>query len=253
MTENASMNDSILKRIQALLAKTEDRGATTSEAAASAAKAQELLVKYKLNLLDVEAANQAIDSRMPIMERIFNEDCRAWRNSLLECITKNMFTKAIIHNGNHGHRFSIVGTDTDIEVAVHLYRWVADQLTQLCGKDFAIREIEYMETHNELMPKQTRSQDAKWHDSWYMGAINVVGVRLRAYLSSDAAVTAVVVSNRADIDAFLEQQERKLHKGVTRYVGDNESYTRGQKAGTHVQFGQRPGEIGRGVGQLTAG
>lgn len=199
------MSDTILLRIQKLLAMTEARGATPEEAATAAAKAQALLFEHNLTMAQVESAKgpeagESIDKHIyDMMEG--KDSSMQWRKVLLHIVTKYNFCKMISNLDGLHRRTAIVGKKSNVEVAIFIYEHLQ-------------REIHTMAKAYQKLQTQNKSI---FYTSFCAGAIVTMKERLKAQqetqMAANAQSNALVVVAGQQVARVFEQHFPHVAKG----------------------------------------
>jgi hypothetical protein len=140
MTEQ--QNDSIKKKIRALLSKTVENGVTEGEAMLAAAKAAELMEKYDIETADLEEAVESIgEARLDIDPAMSDA---LWRIGI--AIGELCMCKFLVYQLNRT-KVVFVGYDSDREIAAYLMG--------VCGRALK-HETEIEDKRNNLYVKRVR-------------------------------------------------------------------------------------------------
>ena len=123
-------NDKILRKISALLNVTVENGATVGEALAAANKAQALIAKYHVSLLDSNCDTEPVD------EDIFPSS-RKWINILANIVCQNLSCRLISSTCNRKTLLKFIGRDSDRKVALQTFQ----MLLSVCQNGIAKEKI----------------------------------------------------------------------------------------------------------------
>ncbi len=204
--------------------------ANTHEAAAAAAKAQELLHKYNLTMADVSAQEKSDYKR----EMVEFYDTSSWRKVLLNAVTRNVGATTIDLGAERG---CIIGQPHVIQVAKYLYVYLEREIERLCVEGWA----EY--TGYESSPR-------RWKTSFRFGAINAVNETLKAQYTKQkeesTTSTALVLVNEKALRAAVVSFYPRLRTSNIRSGNSNSGYTSGKVAGAGIRV-----STGVGGGQRT--
>ena len=213
--------EQILDLIRKVLAlKSSDKA---GEAAAAAAKAQELLFKYHLTMEDVDASQpgQAPGVEDESVDLAGKGHDGFWRMNLMFGVAKYNFCRAIRHAGTT--LMFLVGTPTDIMVVKEVHRWIVEQLERMVEEDWRV--------YSGIDRKPT------FRRAYFDAAVGVIRNRLyqqhESMTKATAQSTALVVRNDSAIAEYVKQ-----HIGRTRSS---------HMAGAHQSYG------GRELGHLAGG
>lgn len=146
------MSDAVLRKVKALLAKTQDNGCTKEEAEAAAIKAQELLDEYNLSYFETEA---------PVCQE-FETDLGTFRQYIGVCAVMfaNAFDCKVIR---YATTLKWIGLQYDCAIASVMFLQFMSACTQDCtykGKEKEAFFIEATRALTERM-KSLRSSSAR--------------------------------------------------------------------------------------------
>ena len=189
----ARTEEQILEVIRALLTKTVERGCTQEEASAAAAKAQELLQKYKLEMSEISTNDTEVKPNM----RKSHLDVKgkghdgSWKAMLLHRVAKYNFCRAIELSGLD--KSLLFGTATDVEVVKMLFNWIVEQLERFA--------TEFRKEYDGTDRRPT------WRRSFFTAAVNAIGNRLfeqqQEFERSSEKSTALVLVSKGQVDKFV--------------------------------------------------
>jgi len=117
-----------IDRIQKLLKRTEDNGATKSEAEAAAAEAARLLAKFNLSIAEVERA--ACDMVEGVIE--FTRDDRVAVQ--VATIVQEFYLVRILYRGP---LIILFGEAHHVEVAHYIFQFLHGEFSRLCADEFS--------------------------------------------------------------------------------------------------------------------
>jgi hypothetical protein len=230
MTNATTPNEKIIDLVRRCLALA--KSANEHEAAAAAAKAQELLLKYNLNMAEVERDTNA--------EGIGRVDAKranmfAWSDLLMGGIAKGNLCRIVlvggIGRGDHG-TFAIFGKREAIEVTQYMYAYLSAEIVRLTPK----------------------GRGFSYANAWRLGAATTISLRLSAELdgfkAATTASTALVVTNDAALTAAVARSMGKTGKKKA-YVRSNSGFRDGRAAGEKI--GIRAGLKTNAAGQSLLG
>ena len=135
-------NEKIINRINILLAKTVENGCTPEEAAAAAAKAQELIAKHHVNMRDAGEENEDIGACIETASK-------TWEHNLAHIIATNTCCKVILTSNKKQMVF--MGRETDLEVVLALY----DKLTAACKQGIKAEKARMKELYGSTAKVET--------------------------------------------------------------------------------------------------
>ncbi|HWS84280.1 MAG TPA: DUF2786 domain-containing protein [Ktedonobacteraceae bacterium] len=206
----------VLAKIKKLLALS--TSSNPNEAAAAAAKAQELLMQHNLTLSQVETEVQASSYKQDFV----GTGSRVWKRLLLAVIARNNFCEAI-YDSQKSHVI-VIGEAHNQEVVTYLYAYLIAQLEPMA-----------VAAYNQ----SSRTVHAKsWLDSFYIGAVESVSDRLEAHKQEMVAASNECRSLVVVKDAELQDAVQKLYphtrKGSAKRIRSSTGYDEGLEAGKRV-------------------
>lgn len=227
MTNDQLPPEKILDRIRRLLALS--TSSNEYEAALAASKAQDLLLKYNLEMSQihqvVEDEVERWNFQTPLIE--------GWLSTLMNAVARNNLCRVVQGKGYKtgefkiGHstagkevrEFYLFGKKPNLEVTEFMYSYLAAEIDRLTP------------------PKK----GAKYTTSFRMGAVNIVGERMREELktfqSTDETRALIVVSDKA-VGEKVKEAFPRLRNSRSSTVGDYGAYMDGKAAGKTISFRQ---------------
>lgn len=228
MTEK--LQEAVSNRIRGLLAKTVENGATEAEAMSSAAKARELMDRYRLSMTDVEIQAEPIITET--VERA-NDLRMAPADYCLHgidayCGVKTWYSKSF------GHRLlKILGLKADVEMARYLYEMIAGAIK--------VETALFQKTKSWLWSDNRRTATSSFQVGMATRIENRLQEMARALEPSakTASGTALVIVKNAIVDqAFAEVsaglKRSRLSGGMV--DGSSLAYGAGRAAGNRVNL-----------------
>jgi hypothetical protein len=251
--------DDIARIIAALLRKTTDRGATPEEAAAAAAKAQELVYKYQVELAEyAEVDGEASPTREGFtvvdfgLGVVFGQ-MTDWRRLLLAHICSANFCRAVQHTGRNWRQsygkagnsaeevMTVVGQPHNLEVV----RWMYDYLCETLEYAVKTRWAELRApakgsiSDDERIARAAakRTHPLRWKDSFLKGAVQTIGYRLRYEKQRFAQTsTALVLASDTAVEDALRSHFGRLGTAPRSEFGSGNAYRQGQQAGRNISL-----------------
>lgn len=210
--------ETILKRIQKLLALTVERGATPEEAASAAAKAQALLFEHNLSMAQVEGLGDGATDKVEVQE---HELCniKAWRKHLANTIALHNFCHLI---DLHRRRVAIIGKPSNIEIVLYLDKVIGRQINTLAHR-----------------AKVEANASTSYYTSFCYGAVCTIRERLDEQREKDmeqAGSTALVVQSKHEIARVVKEAFPKLSHTSMPRTSDDDAFMRGVEAGKTIHF-----------------
>lgn len=199
--------DDVLRKVRALLAMTENRGATEAEAAVASAKAQALLMEYNLSLPSSDGGSDCSEPMAKHLERYTpNKFTGDWMAALAGSIAKHNLCTCVLARAD-GNGVWILGSETNVRIVSDLWQYLVQQTRMAC-----------MAAYQDAWREETPAKFAK---SFYWGAVSRLQERLResarqaqtvkpeSYGGTEAeyrsACTALVVRNQQDLSTWVRE------------------------------------------------
>lgn len=241
VTANLEITDELLKKLKGLLnLSNPEKNSNVNEAAAAAAKLQELMFKYNLSLSHITASDNkdAVDTKMDAAR--FRPDTVGryiWNRDLLTVITKNNFCYevenfVITKSGTRSYRGStIIGQPHNIEFVQYLYEYLRKEMYRLASESY--QEAKHAAQSAGHAPPHSWT----YFSSFCRGAVATIALRLSRQFQADkdanADTMALVVVNDAALEKFASQMFPEMKKYLDkakRDVADIVAYRNGVKA-----------------------
>ena len=228
MKEGAvDITSDLIQRLQKIRALTES--SVPGEAAAAAAKLQEILLKYNLDMEDIEEdSSNALDKyvREDLELGVSSGGMINWRRILLSGIARSLMCAAFGYKG--ASRMVVVGHKRNIEMVGHFYGYLSWEISRLA--DIAWEKARSRSSEN------ARS----WKNSFYNGAVDIVVRRLQEKYQQvsrqDKRSQALVLRNERDLGEAVENLVGRVRKNSVRQRHSDAGYSRGARAGKRVNL-----------------
>ena len=201
--------EDIARKIEALLNKTVERGATEAEALAATRKAQELMSKYDIVLADIGSDKEEIG------EDEF-QATRRWAQVLASTVGANMRCEVLKYTVDRITMMRFIGRDTDRAIALKTYK----MLLQACKNG-----IQRVRAETQLRGENTRGVDV----SYALGFISAV----RDEMSRSTMALMLVVPE--DVTAYMHQNHDNIKNQVMKFIyGSKEAREEGYQDGRNA-------------------
>lgn len=187
----------VVRRIRKLLALSRDP-ANPHEAAAAAAKVQDLLSAHKLTLTDL-AAEEFTTREVPFIRA-------PWRQVLAAVLAKHNFCRVI---AAPPVRFLFVGQADDVTAVLSLYLFLSRVIARQSRAGYAARVAELTDPVLGPHPGLAEPGDReRWIDSFRVGAVEIIGSRLaKAEAPRAQTGTALVLARHTGkLDAHVTER-----------------------------------------------
>lgn len=207
----------VLRRIQGLLAlASEDGGGTEEERDAAAAKAQSLMLKYRVSQDDLAGA--AGRESLPGIEREFLglfKQGSMWQKDLYHAVSVPVGVDTLYSSGLRGKRLSLVGRPDAIAYVKTMVEWLLPQLELECAAAL-VRQKEENPRLFTLIEQggwaysaaEIAAATMEFKKSFYEHASEQIGWRLTAAAAREPG-TDLVRSDKAAMDEFYGERKPK--------------------------------------------
>jgi hypothetical protein len=216
--------ESLMKVVQALMAKTVERGATEAEAREAAAKVQELLQRYNIDMRaaasqDDDPAEDYSGEYVKYGEVGYERD---WRRALLSSIARGNFCRIVLAGGKGTGGAYVVGQPHNIQVVMYLFNSLSVQLRHLAEEGLKTRRDRTVGPYY-------------WKRDYVMNAAYALRERFEAQHKTNEQTTALVVSVESELDAALKKLFGQLRAGQASNIkGSMEAAIKGREAGRNI-------------------
>lgn len=217
----------LIQRLQKVRALTDS--SVPGEAAAAAAKLQEILLKYNLEMEDIEEDSPVPDDKYVREELelgVTSGNMINWRRILLSGIARSLMCAAFGYQGTR--QMVIVGQRHNIEMSRHFYDYLSSEIDRLA--DATWMKARY----------RSREHARSWKSSFYNGAVDIVVQRLeekyQQVSKQDSHTQALVLKNERDLDDAVGNLIGRVRKNTVRQRHSKAGYNRGVRAGKRVNL-----------------
>jgi hypothetical protein len=222
------MSDSkIVDRIRKLLALS--KSDNVNEAAMAAARAQELMQEYQIEMADISVQTGQEMPREDAKEQVLEETgsrskALRWRVQLAGTLARAFNGRIYYTQGTD--RIVIIARPSDAQTVRYLLGFLAIEIERLCSKEWAALMSEYKAgEYQGLQPPRATA----WKNSFRDGAVHAIAAKLREKevpaaaspppgipgLSDSARAQALVLVKKAD-EIALAQVEAAMKKHFPR-------------------------------------
>lgn len=266
--------DTVIRKIQKLMALS--RSSNPHEAAAAAAKAQELLLQHKIDMATVDGS-QKVDVADP-MARIDmplgdGSKAAAWKGTLASAVSEAYLCKTVwlrresvarrrpdgvVEWENLPVRLAFLGRKTDVEISIYMFGYLARQIDDLASLAVKILKSEAQYGFCGAAYWKT------WRNNFRYGAIETLRRRLmeeeRRFVAETkaptASTTALMVLDKAkgELKEYTKSVFPSLHKRHVKSDYNHTARSAGKEAGEKVSLNRAlKGSDGKGHAALTGG
>ena len=234
------MENKTIDKIRKLIAKQQsaEQIGSLEEANTFAAKIQELLTKYNLEIADIGDAKEK-----PKMGKMEFTDIRnrksegKWEPGLYNILAKFNYCMLITHSaGGTVVSASIIGTKENIEIV----KFLGDQLQT------KIRMLEKIDWNDQ--GRHTNEKRGKFRRGFYLGAVNGIRIQLQiqrdAQMASQVKVTSLVVQTDKDLADAVDSIFGHLGKRSGGRSSSSVGRSMGHERGRSMQINRGVGSTG---------
>ena len=221
-TSAVEITTDLIQRLQKVRALTES--SVPGEAAAAASKLQEILLKYNLDMEDIE------ENSPDAGDKYVREDLELgatsgnminWRRILLSGIARSLMCAAFGYQGTP--KMVIVGQKHNIEIVRHFYDYLSHDISRLADITW------------EKARRRTREHGRSWKSSFYNGAVDIVVQRLeekyQQVSEQDNQTRALALRSEQELDDAVGNLIGRVRKNAVRQRYSKSGYSRGARAG----------------------
>lgn len=228
------MNEKAISRIEKLFVHAESahRIGSQAEAEAFAAKARELMVKHKLELVDLDLSGEASSSSEPEVHYVNatewgdREKKRSvtWREALAWRLAPAYFCKMLRQSGRT-NGIIIIGAPEDKDAFLRGFQTLLAVAEDLCSKDY------------DQWTASSGYLDRTWKTSWYDGFVKGVHERVQAEMLKEKQnleehALVAVKDQMAKVENTLQKHFPRVRSSrSTRTRVHYDAQARGRKAG----------------------
>lgn len=234
--------ESIVVKIKKLMALS--KSGNENEAAFAAAKAQELLVKYNIEMSQVENVKLDREETRLVSEfkELFGTNKIQWKRDLAFAVAKGNMCKGV----SSGTGMYFLGKKANVEVAQFMYEVIVRDIERIADDNWkqilVIRQLQDANPHLKLFSDPTLQyvHGKTWKASFYVGATRIIRERLEENMTemgvNDPTFSALIRLDSKNLDDFLKQQFPRLVGVPSAKAAYAAAYQSGRIAGRDIQF-----------------
>ena len=223
--------DELISKIRKLM--TLEKGAkelgNTAEAANAAARIQDILLKYNLDMSTVENVGEETDIAEDKMDwtQFWKKSEGDWVKALAHAISKANLCKSIsVNHGEGKYSLLLVGETQNIIVVRYLIEFLITRAREICRKDF--------KTYEGLGGPQ------KWgvfRRSFFNGFAIVIAARVKEQTQTQPQqVQGLILVHDAKVKEYLDNNHRNLRPGKPMKQNGNHGRVFGVQAGRDISL-----------------
>mgnify|MGYP001574176894 CR=1 FL=1 len=197
-------------------------------------KAQEILLKYHLDMSDIETKTETVEKEK-VYSGLYRE---GWKKNLLVGVAKHYFGRCI--HVEHSDKSWIIATPTNRLVIEEVYFWIKGQIEYLCNtsiEPIQLKALAYM--------RRERFSEDSWKQSYLAGMVATIKERLskhdtelRQGIVTNSETKALIVKMDTDISTFVMSNWPHLGKYAQQTIRDHNGYSAGKMQGWSVDIGK---------------
>ena len=242
-------NQKILDKISKLKAHAESAAKIGSEAEAQAfaTMIQQLLLKYKLSMTDVELKTEDADD--PVTHRDVEwQDIKvrknrvAWIESLAEVVAKAHFCRILVYSGSS--RIALVGRESDVAMAEFLLVTLTRAIEQIAEKEYNKAFYSLYRRGGDGKEKVVRGFKGSFVSAFVARLAERFDEETRRAEASSSTAIALFDRTREAVRVYLRANLRTRHAAMvrgSRHDHNAEGWRRGRAAADDVRL--RPGVV----------
>lgn len=197
--------EQIFAKIEKLMNLANHEATNEHLAAASAAKAQELMQNWAITETELAAASGQADAPKYIMEQVpfLLSKVWIWERWLGVRVSKAFFTHQVTDEKKGV--ITWCGREADVKMTAYIFVQLRTTLDKLAREAFQRHAADYKDTYGTSVYKKSNAQAyrGKWLTSWMDGAVAEVGKRLEAQTQkfSESGSTAMMIVETRPLEA----------------------------------------------------
>jgi hypothetical protein len=253
--------DTIVVRIKKLLALS--KSSNENEAALAASKAQELLLKYQVDIAQVENVDLSTKEHYTReFKEIFGKNRIQWQVDLANTIANNNLCRIVLS----GAGVWWIGKPTNIEISQYMFETTMADLERIADEKWkqilALRDLQIKYPEADLFTDRSllNVHGKTWKASFYVGAVRVIADRLSSHLddlkNDNQNMMALVTTERKALKEAQDSMFGRLTSAKRSEASIYASaYLSGRAAGEKIQFrrGINGGSVPSGPLRLNTG
>jgi hypothetical protein len=245
MTQPREKMLELLRRLKAL----SESKANANEAAAAASKMQELLIKYNIELAELDAARET--GADYVREFMDNDDPltdEEWTGSLIWAVAKYNFCEAVTEWRNHKRTYALVGEPHNIEIVTFIYEYLKYEIDTLSRTTWIVEDaLGSLDSAYKLKGKSgptayRSAYEHRWKQSFKYGAVSGVTEVLKSRWAEARSGTgtgqSLMIIKDGELATALKQFYPNLgysHASSRRL--DDGGYRSGAREGRNIEIG----------------
>jgi hypothetical protein len=230
MKEREMPVDGTLKeRVAKLLRLASNDGATEAEALNAMEKAQKLCLAHNIELASISLEENHGSISIDVeRECIDIEGSGKWRRNLANAVAMAYGGECVFTNNEYyGHsvKLHVFAPEGVYPSIVHTFRFIEKWIEETVDWEFAISE--------------TTVHGRRWKNSWILGAVNRISVRLQENSKKQESEVNpnALVKIKNDVEKAKDEAFPNARKESSRSRIDGDAYNKGKAAGNNADLG----------------
>ena len=199
------------------------------EATLAMEKAQQLLLKYNLEMRDIDLKAEHFTPELVNLPVNFPSKLPNWKLLLIHQVAKNNFCKVVLA----GTRIHILGRGFNVVAVMEMSVWVSGQVEVLAF------------TNTTVYPGRDK---IRYRNSFLMGIVHRLGERLKELqtqeVAQDSNTKALVVDSRKALEDFAHTQFGHLRPTNMSSGSSTLGYNDGVRAGNDISLVRPANHVG---------
>lgn len=199
------------------------------EAAAAAAKAQELLFKHNLSMAQVEDIQEVSAVGESHENYHVSKNEGFWIRDLAFAVAKFNFCEAMV-GSRHGHNWiTFIGEKHNMEVTSEIFKWLAGQLSPLAREAWKVYNA-----------SNGYERKGAFRRGFFEGAVSTIRHRLfeqwMTLQRQDEKSTALVVIKGKEVSEYVENRFPHAKAAKDTFLSGCDGHRAGREAGERVSL-----------------
>lgn len=231
------VSDTIIARVQKLLALS-NNNSNVNEASAAAAAAQKIIEQYNLDMAQIAASNGEETISQEEISREYaplyqGKNAITWKGSLADCISRSNNCRVFLTGGD----IHIVGKKTNVELSRFLFTYVSNEIERLCS----------------IAMKVNAGGGKSYSNNFKLGAVSAIRDNLKKSQAEvrnkyEGTAAMVIINNEAmAVDHWLNTNMRLRQKAASHTSYNPNARNDGYAAGSTINLNRAGLNSGSGV------
>jgi hypothetical protein len=226
---NPDQLDGIVLKVQKLLALS--RSSNEHEAALAAARAQDLLFRYNLDLAMV--SEHGSTAKQPYERHgitLGKGKAIEWKRDLIFALTRHNFCRAVFFSGTD--RMAVVGQRHNFEAVMGMYDYLSKSFERMVERAFTEYRLADGSDHH-------MSYKASWLKGAVLGVLAQLQAMRASHVSESAQTSALVLVTDSELDKALEDAFGAIPDSKSNDAASVAGLRAGFAAGTRISLAKQ--------------